>query len=120
MSIDLTGVPDLAAVASALQRAIPGTALFFFDRHLRVILAGGPAFTDAGWAPADVEGRLLAEVLPPTVFEEIAPRYQAALDSGEPSTYAVERAGTPFRVDVAPVRNEAGTVIGLYAFARVP
>jgi hypothetical protein len=111
-------VPDLAAVTTALRRAVPGTALYFFDRHLRVILAGGPALADAGWAPADLEGKLVADVLPPEVFDELAPRYQAALDSGEPSSFELDRPQARFRVDVAPVRNEARTVIGLYAFAR--
>jgi hypothetical protein len=118
VAIDLTGVPDLPAVTSALRRAVPGTALYFFDRHLRIILAGGPALTDAGRTPADVEGRLLEDVLSAETYAEVEPHYRAALASGEPSSFDLERRERSFRVDVAPVRNEAGTVIGLYAFAR--
>jgi hypothetical protein len=92
VSIDLSGRPDLAAVASGLRRAAPRTALFFFDRHLRVILAGGPALTAAG--------------------------YRAALSSGEASSVLVERPDASFQVSLAPVRNETGSVIGLYALAR--
>lgn len=118
MSIDLSGVPDIPAVTSALQRAVPGTALYFFDRHLRIILAGGPALMDAGFSPDQLEGRLVAEVVPADIFALMAPHYETALDSGEPSSFEMTTPDGRYRVDVAPVRNESGAVIGLYAFAR--
>jgi PAS domain-containing protein len=118
VAIDLSGVPDLQAVTDALRRAVPGTALYFFDRHLRVILAGGPALADAGWSPTELEGRLLEDVLERDVYAEVEPHYRDALASGEPSSFDMQRPQAFFHVDVAPVRNESGTVIGLYAFAR--
>ena len=118
VSIDLSGSPDLAAVASGLRRAAPGTALFFFDRHLRVILAGGPALTAAGYRPEQMEGRLLEDILPPDLFARLAPHYRAALSSGENASMLVERPQASFQVSLAPVRNETGSVIGLYALAR--
>jgi hypothetical protein len=119
VSIDLRGMPDHETVTRALRRAVPGTALFFIDRHLRVILAGGPALAEAGWDPAAIEGRLLAEVLPPDGFELLGGIYQEALDSGEPGSFTLPTAeGGTYQVDVAPVRGASDRVIGLYALAR--
>jgi hypothetical protein len=118
VSIDVRGVPDHETVERALRRAVPGTALFFFDRHLRVILAGGPALAAAGMPPESIEGRLLEDVLPPASFARLEPCYRGALDSGEPGSFTSRSPAGTFRVDVAPVRGESGTVIGLYALAR--
>jgi hypothetical protein len=119
VSIDVRGMPDHETVTRALHRAVPGTALFFIDRHLRVILAGGPALLDAGWDPAAIEGRLLADVLPPDSFAVLGRIYREALDSGEPGSFTLPTAeGGTYQVDVAPVRSASGRVIGLYALAR--
>jgi hypothetical protein len=118
VSIDLSGVPDLPALTTALRRAVPGTALYFFDRHLRIILAGGPALADAGWTPAQLEGQMLRDVLAEDVYAELEPHYAAALASGEPSSFDMQHPQIRFHVDLAPVRNDSRTVIGLYAFAR--
>src|SRR4051794_19014184 len=119
VSIDVRGMPDHETVTRALRRAVPGTALFFIDRHLRVILAGGPALFDAGWDPAAIEGRLLADVLPPDGFAVLGRIYREALDTGEPGSFTVPGSdGSAYHVDVAPVRSASGRVIGLYALAR--
>jgi hypothetical protein len=119
VSVDLSSVPDVETVSRALRRAVPGTALFFLDRHLRVILAGGPALGRAGRAPEDVEGQLLEDVLPAATYAQLEPFYRAALETGEPSTFALPSEAGEYRVDVAPVRNGTGTVIGLYALAHL-
>jgi hypothetical protein len=118
VTIDLSGVPDLPAVTSALRRAVPGTALYFFDRHLRIILAGGPALADAGWTPAQLEGHILKDVVDEDVYAELEPHYAAALASGEPSSFDMQHREIHFHVDLAPVRHDSRAVIGLYAFAR--
>jgi hypothetical protein len=119
VSIDIRGVPDHETVTRALRRAMPGSALFFIDRNLRVILAGGPAFVANGRDPAAIEGQLLADVLPAERFAVLEPAYRSALESGEPGSFMLPGETGTFRIDFAPVRGEPGRVIGLYALARL-
>jgi hypothetical protein len=118
VSIDIRGMPDHETVARALHRAVPGTALFFIDRHLRVILAAGPALAEVGRDPAAIEGRLLADVIPAERFARLERVYRGALDTGEPRSIRLSADTRDYQVDIAPVRGETGRVIGLYALAR--
>jgi hypothetical protein len=119
VSIDVRGVPDHETVARALRRAVPGSALFFVDRSLRVILAGGAAIAESGHDPAALEGRLLAESMPAASFALLEPHYRRTLETGEPASFTLPVRDDRYRIDAVPVRNAAGRTIGLYALARI-
>jgi light-regulated signal transduction histidine kinase (bacteriophytochrome) len=72
-----------------------------------------------GYDPEELEGRLLEDVVPPTVFERLAPEYRAAL-AGESRSFDLDTVdGTAsYWVQMAPLRDELGQVIGGMAISR--
>jgi diguanylate cyclase (GGDEF)-like protein/PAS domain S-box-containing protein len=92
---------------------LPASSVMIFDRDLVFRLVRGAAVREQGLEPAELEGRHAAEALGADRWAFYEPLYRRALD-GEASSFEVPgRSGSGmFRVDVAPVRDDDGRVIG--------
>ncbi len=94
----------------ALVRHLPDTAVLLFDRDLRYLVAEGAALEQQGFTRERVEGRTLAEVLPPASAAALLPHYRAALN-GTPTTLERIHGAATYLVRFAPVRNDVGMVV---------
>jgi PAS domain S-box-containing protein len=114
----LTALVESGQLPSAVLAALPGTAVLVFDRDLRIRHAAGQALERHGWVPEQMEGRTLAELMPPAVLAEIEPHYRAALD-GEIVRFdrTTAQGNAIYRTDIAPMRSD-GEVMGGVVIAR--
>ncbi|HEY1189243.1 MAG TPA: chemotaxis protein CheB [Gemmata sp.] len=98
----------------AVAANLPNAAVFVVGPDLRYVLAEGEAFRSAGFVPADLEGRTVAEGVGPDLAREYEPNYRAAL-GGAP--FRVEHAahGRHFITHGVPLRDAAGAVTGVLA-----
>jgi diguanylate cyclase (GGDEF)-like protein/PAS domain S-box-containing protein len=99
--------------------SLPDAAVLAFDRDLRYTAAEGPALELVGWSRADLAGRTLHEVMPPGRAAALEAHYRRAL-TGETVTFETrsQRGGRDFSVEVAPMRDRAGVVVGGVVVAR--
>jgi diguanylate cyclase (GGDEF)-like protein/PAS domain S-box-containing protein len=119
----------------ALARSLPDSFVLSFDSALRITFADGLALEAFGTTSEQLEGRGLYEALP-TVADELAPRWRAALDGQKVrwhrtvgrSTYSLTAAGVTgadgvvfaglvVGVDVTEDRRRAATDRGLQRIA---
>ncbi len=84
-----------------LASHLPSAVVLMFDRSLHFTLADGGGLAAAGFTPAQIEGRPVAEY----ATESLLPSYAAVFDGTSADT-VIERAGRPFRVQLVPVRDE--------------
>jgi PAS domain S-box-containing protein len=98
---------------------LPDSAVFLIDPDLRIVLAEGDKLTGAGYEPTDVEGKPLRDVLGDEAFAWLGPKYIAALE-GESHSFDMRSptTGAMYWVQIAPLRDELGRVIGAMAVAR--
>ena len=98
----------------AVAENLPHGAAFVVDHDLRYTLAGGQALGPAGLSPADLEGKTVAEVLPPEAAAGNAANYRRAL-AGE--TFRAEHAahGRHYVTHGVPLRDAAGDVTAALA-----
>ncbi|MBX0293539.1 PAS domain-containing protein [Haloarcula nitratireducens] len=92
-----------------LVEHFPNGAVALVDDSLRYQTVGGvpPDTVDA--AAAELESQHVRDALPAPLADELAPRYEAALD-GDASTFEFEFDESVFRIRTVPVRDEAGDV----------
>jgi PAS domain S-box-containing protein/diguanylate cyclase (GGDEF)-like protein len=96
----------------ALAASVPDVSLLLFDADLRFTLVEGEALQRHGWRRDELEGRLLWDALPAGRAAELAPLYRAAL-SGESTSLSLHGVrGGEYRVDVVPLRNRSGAIVG--------
>jgi PAS domain S-box-containing protein len=105
-----TSADRLRAVAANL----PNGAVFVLGHDLRYELAAGEALAPAGLTPADLEGKALAEVLPPDLEREYAANYRRVL-AGE--AFQAEHAahGRHYVTHGVPLRDADGRVTAALA-----
>jgi PAS domain S-box-containing protein len=98
---------------------LPDSVITLFDHDLRLLIVEGGQLSHLGIRAADVEGRLLKEYLPQESFERAAEHYRAAL-AGEHRDFETTslRDQRVYRVQVVPLRDETGAVMGGMAVAR--
>ncbi len=102
-----------APVVLDVLRSLPGRSVLVFDRDLRYVLAAGGALKQHGYAWEDLEGRFCAEAVPADRWALVEPLYRAALEGEEGAVELDSLDGASrFTVEVGPLRNEAGDVIG--------
>ncbi len=110
---------DVRQIESAVLRELPGTAVYVYDRDLRFVFAAGAALADQGWSSARITGRLLADAVSAETFRRLESYYRAALDGG---TCTIDHqppdSGRWNRIDIGPVRDDDGRVVGGFAAAR--
>ncbi len=96
----------------ALADNLPGSAAFIFDTDLRYQLAAGEALATSGMAPGDLEGRVLHDVLDPSLALAYEPNLRKAL-AGEPFTSDHSAHGSHFVSRGSPLRDADGRVNGV-------
>jgi len=103
----------------ALIAHLPDSTVHLFDHDLRLLLAEGDRMRAHGYAPEALEGRLLEELLPAEHFARMAPEYRRALAGGSCSLDLDSFDGTAtYWVQLAPLRDELGRIIGGMAVSR--
>jgi len=73
----LSGSPSAIALFSAITEQVPGSAVFVVDQDFRYLLAGGSGLQRVGMTPADLEGKYLANVVPPELLNQLLADYTA-------------------------------------------
>jgi PAS domain S-box-containing protein len=97
---------------------MPDSAIVLFDHDLRLLLVEGERHRAHGYEPAEMEGRLLGEVLPAPLAARMEPEYRAAL-AGEPRSFDLDLPdGVAYWVQIVPLRDELGHIIGGMALSR--
>src|SRR5579859_6531334 len=107
---------SVEGLALAALEALP--YVIVFDRDLRLVIARGPALSRHGLRPEQLEGRLGEEALEPDRWELYRPLFEAALDGEARVAEIQSRDGVGwFLVEVTPLRDDRGEVIGGISFA---
>jgi two-component system CheB/CheR fusion protein len=93
----------------ALIDNLPGIALLVFDHDLRYLIAGGDVLKNVGFAPAEMLGKTVYEVLSEERVTEVIEHYQAALQ-GRQSGYTRSFGDRTYKVVALPILNTEGKV----------
>ena len=110
---------DANAVMSQVLRALPDASVMLFDRSLEIVSAAGQALAGENLAPASCRGRAAAEVFAPDRWSRYEPLFHSALEgrSGSTEVQGVD-GGQRYLVDVEPLRDDDGAVVGGVSFWR--
>jgi two-component system cell cycle sensor histidine kinase/response regulator CckA len=93
-------------------------AVYQYDRDFRIVTARGPLLERYGLVPDDLEGKTIWELLPAASAESFAKHYRAAL-AGESHSFEWETStGEVLEVDVVPLPDAEGNVVGSMVLAR--
>lgn len=107
----------LTLLTAALAE-LPDATLLVFDRDLRFRLARGGALPGRGSSPGALEGQLVADVLGPEQWAIYESPYRAALAGRRAALEVHSPDGERvFNVNVAPLHDSVGGVIGGVAMA---
>jgi PAS domain S-box-containing protein len=103
---------------SQVLRALPDASVMLFDRSLEIVSAAGQALAGENLAPASCRGRAAAEVFAPDRWRRYEPLFHGALDGRSGSTEVQGVDGHRYLVDVEPLRDDHGAVVGGVSFWR--
>ena len=103
----------MGARYAALAANLPDVSVLLYDRDMRFTLLEGSALQAHGWRKDEIEGQLIADVLPPGRAQELQEHCRAAL-RGELTghSWASLREGAYYRGDHVPLRDARGAVTG--------
>ncbi len=101
----------------AVVTHIPDTAFGIFDRQWRILLADGMHLEPLGYTKAQLEGRLLSEVVSYVVFDRVKPLISAAFE-GETVTFEHEFAGSVYRLLYVPIHDEQNQVMSVLSITQ--
>jgi PAS domain S-box-containing protein len=98
---------------------LPDSTIHLFDHDLRLLLSEGERMRTHGYDPHALEGMLLRDAVPPAVYAQLAPEYEAAL-AGETRSFDLEahHGSATYWVQIAPLRDDLGRTIGGMAISR--
>ena len=98
---------------------LPDSTIHLFDHDLRLLLSEGDRMRDHGYEPQMLEGKLLEDVVPPAAYARLAPEYRAAL-AGETRSFDLDTSDgqSTYWVQIAPLRDDLGRIIGGMAISR--
>jgi PAS domain S-box-containing protein len=107
------------AVMAQVLRALPDASVMLFDDRLTILSAAGQTLACEGLAPAACEGRPASEVFAAARWRVYEPMFRGALE-GRPGSSEVQSADHSRRylLDVVPLRDPAGAVVGGVGFWR--
>ena len=109
------GSEDVASHYRTLARSFPNGTLTIFDRELRYLLAEG---TGAGGFTRDVlEGKTLAEALPPDIRRVLEPLFRGAL-AGTAGAAEVAYGGGWLVIHAGPLRDDQGAIVAGMALVQ--
>ncbi|PSP53993.1 hypothetical protein BRC67_00330, partial [Halobacteriales archaeon QH_3_68_24] len=100
-----------------LVENFPNGAVALVDRDLRYRTVGGTTLEGYDATADKLEGGQIREALPSRLVEELAPRYEAALD-GVANTFEGEFGGRWYRIHTLPVRDEDGDVFAAMGMSQ--
>jgi PAS domain S-box-containing protein len=102
-----------------LVSQLPDSAVYQYDRDLRIVLAEGALLAQTGLAPEALEGRTIWELIPRERAGEFVATCRAAL-AGEPRRLEWETTvGRTLDLDIVPLpAGEDGEVSGVIILAR--
>jgi diguanylate cyclase (GGDEF)-like protein len=104
-----------AEVGAAIAADVSVSVLLIVDRSLRIRFAAGSRWAPLGIDPARLAGRMLADIVPLPLHDDVFPHYDAVF-AGEvrrfTSVYDEE-----YRNTVVPIPCDDGTVAGALALA---
>ncbi|MGC9505298.1 PAS domain S-box protein [Baaleninema sp.] len=93
-----------------LVENFPKGAVFLFDRDWRYRIADGVGLADRGLSRERLEGQIISDVLPPEVYRDAQPLYEAAL-SGQTVAAEIQHGEKTYAYQALPVRNEVGDLL---------
>jgi PAS domain S-box-containing protein len=107
------------AVMSQVFRALPNASVMLFDRRLRIVSAAGQALAAENLTPDACQGRPAAEVFGAGRWSRYETLFRGALEgrSGSTEVQGIDR-GHRYLVDVEPLRDVGGDVVGGVGFWR--
>jgi PAS domain-containing protein len=101
----------------SLARHFPNGTVTLFDHECRYQLTDGAGWTTATFNRDAMPGRTLREVFPPEIVDVAEPAYLDAL-AGNASRFTIVWNGVTHDVQVVPVRDDAGIVVGGLAMSQ--
>ena len=102
-----------------LLQNLPDTLLSLYDRQLRLLVIEGPMLARLGVAPEDLVGRTLSEITQANQLGDFEALYRAALVGETTLTeHRLPRQGIVYELQVAPYRDDAGEIVGVFSVAR--
>jgi PAS domain S-box-containing protein len=109
---------DANAVLSQVLRALPDASVMVFDQSLQIVSAAGQALAAENLTPAACRGRAASEVFEPDRWRSYEPLFRGALEGKPGSTEAPGVDGHRYLIDVEPLRDADGAVMGGVSFWR--
>lgn len=109
---------EVEPVHRSLIAGLPDTLAGVFDRDLRCLSIEGELLHRLGYAPTDLVGRRLGEVLPAEQAAEIEAHFRAGLE-GHPQHFEnrSSKAGVVHAMVVRPYRRD-GETVGVFVVSR--
>jgi PAS domain S-box-containing protein len=102
-----------------LLQNLPDTLLSLYDRQLRLLLIEGPMLARLGVAAEDLVGRSLSDITQAYQLGNFEAMYHAALAGESTITeHQLRRPGIVYELHVAPYRDDAGEIVGVFSVAR--
>jgi PAS domain S-box-containing protein len=104
---------QIEARFQALAENFPNGAVHYFDENLQYQYVAGAAFDEIDTSPEDLEGKTIYEAEPYSteVTETLEPLMQSTL-AGKQEATEVSYEGQVYELRSAPIRGEAGNIIG--------
>jgi PAS domain S-box-containing protein len=98
---------------------LPDSTVHLFDHDLRLVLSEGERMREHGYDPQEIEGKLLQDVVPAEAYDRLAPEYRAAL-AGDMRSFDLDTLDgrATYWVQIAPLRDDIGRIIGGMAVSR--
>jgi PAS domain S-box-containing protein len=98
---------------------LPDSTVHLFDHDLRLLLSEGERMREHGYEPQELEGKLLRDVVPAEAYERLAAEYRAAL-AGDTRSFDLDTTDgrATYWVQIAPLRDDIGQIIGGMAVSR--
>jgi diguanylate cyclase (GGDEF)-like protein len=104
-----------AEVGAALASDVRVSVLLVIDRDLRIRFAAGSRWARLGLDPATLAGRLLGDIVPLTLHDEVLPHYEAVF-AGETRRFT-SSFDEEYRNTVVPIPCDDGSIAGALALA---
>lgn len=92
-----------------LIRNFPNGAVALYNQDLQFVLVDGHGLSTLGLQPKQLQGKALQQVLPPDIYEIVAPHCRSTL-TGHPSTFEIESGDRVFHINALPVKSKQGEI----------
>jgi len=109
------GSEDVASHYRTLARSFPNGTLTIFDHELRYLLAEGTGA--GGFTHEELEGKTLAQALPPDIRQTLEPLFRGAL-AGTAGAAEVAYGGGWLVIHAGPLRDDQGAIVAGMALVQ--